>query len=143
MVHSTFEALTPNQTNQRAKLSLEKVLELELKVLLAHLKYAYLGEGNTLPIIISAALSLDQESTLLNILKKHIQAVGWTLADIRGISPTYCMHKIRLEEGKDGSIEPQRRLNPAIKEVVKKEVLQWLDAGVIFLISNSKWVSPV
>ena len=53
------------------------------------------------------------------------------------------MHKIRLEEGKDGSIEAQRRLNPAMKEVVKKEVLKWLDAGVVFPISDSKWVIPV
>jgi len=65
------------------------------------------------------------------------------VADIKGISPTYYMHKIRLEEGKDGSIEAQRRLNPAMKEVVKKEVLKWLDAGVIFPISDSKWVSPM
>ena len=65
------------------------------------------------------------------------------MADIKGISLTYCMHKIHLEEGKDGSIEPQRQLNPAMKEVVKKEVLKWLDADVIFPISDSKWVSPV
>ena len=86
----------------------------------AHLKYAYLGEGNSLPVIISAALSPNQESALLVILKKHIRAVGWTLADIKGISPTYCMHKIRLEEGKDGSIEAQRRLNPTMKLSRKK-----------------------
>lgn len=65
------------------------------------------------------------------------------LADIRGIKPTYYMHKIRLEEGKEGSIEPQRRLNPTIKEVVKKEILKWLDAGVIFTTFDSKWVSPL
>uniref|UniRef100_UPI001C3E3B63 retropepsin-like aspartic protease n=1 Tax=Picosynechococcus sp. (strain ATCC 27264 / PCC 7002 / PR-6) TaxID=32049 RepID=UPI001C3E3B63 len=130
-VHSTFETLIPNQINQRTKPSLEEAPEIELKVLPAHLKYAYLGEGNSLPVIISATLSPNQESALLFILKKHIRAVGWTLADIKGISPTYCMHKIRLEEGKDGSIEAQRRLNPAMKEVVKKEVLKWLFPSLI------------
>ena len=142
MAHSAFEPLTPNQINQRTKPSLEEAPEIKLKLLPTYLKYAYLGEGNSLPIIISAALSPNQESALLSILKKHIRAVGWTLADIKGISPTYCMHKIRLEEGKDGSIEAQRQLNPAMKEVVKKEVRKWLDAGVIFPISDSKWVSP-
>ena len=53
------------------------------------------------------------------------------------------MHKIRLEEGKDASVERQRRLNPAMKEVVKKEIIKWLDAGVIYPISDSSWVSPV
>ncbi|XP_038902502.1 uncharacterized protein LOC120089161 [Benincasa hispida] len=74
------------------------------------------------------------------MLKKHMCAIGWTLANIRGINPSYCMHKIRLEEGKSRLIEPQRRLNPIIKEVVKKEILKWLDAGVIYPISDSSWI---
>ena len=60
-VHSTFETLIPNKTNQQTKPSLEEAPEIELKVLPAHLKYAYLGEGNSLPVIISAALSPNQE----------------------------------------------------------------------------------
>ncbi|XP_038895768.1 uncharacterized protein LOC120083932 [Benincasa hispida] len=80
------------------------------------------------------------EKSLLQILKKHKRAIGWTLANIRGISPSYCMHKIRLEEEKSRSIEPQRRLNPIMKEVVKKEILKWLDAGVIYSITESSWI---
>jgi hypothetical protein len=53
------------------------------------------------------------------------------------------MHRILLEDDSTGSIEPQRRLNPNLKEVVKKEVLKLLDAGIIYPISDSKWVSPV
>jgi len=132
-----------NRPTEKTLPSLEEPPTLELKTLPTHLKYAYLGEGNTLAVIISSALTTDCEKALLEILKNHIKAIGWTLADIRGISPSYCMHKIRLEEGKDGSVERQRRLNPAMKEVVKKEIIKWLDAGVIYPISDSSWVSPV
>lgn len=53
------------------------------------------------------------------------------------------MHKIHLEEGNERSIESQRRLNPTMKEVVKKEILKWLDAGFIFPISDSRWLTSV
>ncbi|XP_070018354.1 uncharacterized protein [Nicotiana sylvestris] len=65
------------------------------------------------------------------------------MADIKGITPAYCMHKILLKEGHKPSREHQRRLNPNMKEVVKKEVIKWLDAGIIFPIFDSSWVSPV
>ncbi|XP_038891647.1 uncharacterized protein LOC120081040 [Benincasa hispida] len=92
--------------------SLEEPPDLELKQLPGHLKYAFLGTNNTLPVIIFANLTEPNEQSLLQMLKKHKCAIGWTLADIRDISPSCCMHKIRLEEGKSGSIAPQRRLNP-------------------------------
>ncbi|MGI4673452.1 hypothetical protein ACR2XN_28715 [Klebsiella pneumoniae] len=79
----------------------------------------------------------------MEILKKYKKAIGWTIADIRGISPSICMHKILLEEGAKESIEGQRRLNPIMKEVVKKEIIKWLDAGIIYPISDSSWVSHV
>ncbi|XP_038902347.1 uncharacterized protein LOC120088980 [Benincasa hispida] len=140
------ESEPPSLSERRTKPmrpSLEEPPELELKQLPGHLKYAFLGINNTLPVIISTNLIELNEQSLLQMLKKHKCAIGWTHADIRGISPSYCMHKIRLEEGKSGSIEPQRRLNPIMKEVVKKEILKWLDAGVIYPIFDSSWVSPV
>ncbi|KAJ9556305.1 hypothetical protein OSB04_010919 [Centaurea solstitialis] len=117
--------------------------ELELKPLPSHLKYAYLLEDEKLPVIISSKLDLDQERKLLDLLRDHKRALGWTIADIRGISPSVCQHKIILEENSVGKAQPQRRLNPMMKEVVKKEILKWLDAGIIFPISSSSWVSPV
>ena len=69
--------------------------------------------------------------------------MGWTLADIKGISSSLCSHRILMEADHKPSVEHQRRLNPTMKEVVRKEVLKWLDAGVIYPISNSSWVSPV
>ena len=53
------------------------------------------------------------------------------------------MHRILLEDGHKPSMEAQSRISPTMKEVVRKEVLKWLDAGVIYPISNSLWVSPI
>ena len=53
------------------------------------------------------------------------------------------MHKILLEENVKTSIEHQRMLNPVMKEVVRKEVLKWLNVGFIYAISDNPWVSPV
>nr|XP_027085074.1 uncharacterized protein LOC113707112 [Coffea arabica] len=116
---------------------------LELKPLPKHLKYVYLGEGETLPVIISAGLSKVQEEKLFRVLREHKQAIGWTIADIKGISPAVCMHRIRLEENAKPVRQAQRRLNPLMMEVVKKEILKLLDVGIIFAISDSPWVSPV
>ncbi|CAN6718935.1 unnamed protein product [Malus baccata var. baccata] len=116
---------------------------LELKPLPSHLKYVFLGEDQTLPVIISSSLTGHEEDKLIRVLKEHKSAIGWTLADIKGISPTTCMHRILLEEGAKPSREAQRRLNPPMLEVVKKEVIKLLDCGVIYPISDSRWVSPV
>ncbi|XP_068340260.1 uncharacterized protein [Pyrus communis] len=116
---------------------------LELKPLPSHLKYVFLGEDQTLPVIISSSLTGQEEDKLIRVFKEHKPAIGWTLADIKGISPTTCMHRILLEEGAKPSREAQRRLNPPMLEVVKKEIIKLLDCGVIYLISDSRWVSPV
>ena len=135
-----FEPLPPNE--DKALPSEERPPKLELKPLPTHLKYAFLGEEETFPVIISSSLELNQENQLLEILKTHRTALGWTIADIKGISPLICTHRIHLEEDVKPSRQPQRRLNPIMKEVVKKEVLKLLDVGVIYPIADSKWVSP-
>jgi len=78
--------------------SVEQPPTLELKPLLSHLKYAYLERGGKLPVIISALLTDEQEQNLLQVIKDHKRAIGWTLADIPSISPSFCMHRILLEE---------------------------------------------
>lgn len=78
--------------------SIIKPPKLELKPLPFNLKYAYLGDNETLPVIISSSLNKSQETRSLNLLKIHKEALGWTLADIKGISPAMCMHKIFLEK---------------------------------------------
>ncbi|XP_048438976.1 uncharacterized protein LOC125476684, partial [Pyrus x bretschneideri] len=123
--------------------STEQPPTLELKPLPSHLKYVFLGQDQTLPVIISNLLTAQEEDKLIRVLKEHKSAIGWTLADIKGISPTTCMHRILLEEEAKPSREAQRRLNPPMMEVVKKEVIKLLDCGVIYPISDSRWVSPV
>ena len=116
---------------------------LVLKELPSHLKYAYLELPRNKPVIISARLSDAEEQRLLEILRKHKESIAWSIEDLKGISPSICMHKILLEESARPTVEHQRRLNPVMKEVVRKEVLKWLNAGFIYAISDSPWVSPV
>ncbi|KAM1432438.1 hypothetical protein ACFXTO_014971 [Malus domestica] len=116
---------------------------LELKPLPSHLKYFFLGDDETLPVIISSTLTAQEEDKLVRVLREYKTAIGWTLANIKGISPTTCMHRILLEEGSKTSREAQRRLNPPMMEVVKKEIIKLLDCGVIYPISDSRWVSHV
>ncbi|XP_031101911.1 uncharacterized protein LOC116005813, partial [Ipomoea triloba] len=117
--------------------------KIELKPLPDHLKYAFLGDGETLPVLISNKLSTLEEEKLVRVLREYKEAIGWTIADIKGLSPSTCMHRILLEDDCKPSKQPQRRLNPPMMEVVKKEILKLLDAGIIYPISDSKWVSPV
>lgn len=120
-----------------------KPTKLELKQLPPHLRYAYLGESSTLPVIISSTVSEVEEEKLLRVLRENKTAIGWSIADIKGISPSICMHKILMEEKFKPSIDGQRRLNPHMKEVVRAEVLKLLDAGIIYPISDSAWISAV
>ena len=108
-----------------------------------NLKYAYLDEKKIYPVIISANLSEKEEEKLLKTLKKHRAAIGYTLDDLKGISPTLCQHKIYLEADAKPVRDPQRRLNPKMKEVVRKEILKLLEAGIIYPVADSQWVSPV
>ena len=94
-------------------------------------------------MIISTSLIATEEDKLLRVLRDHKDALGWSLADLKGIRPSMCMHRILLEDGHKPSVEAYRRLNPTMKEVVRKEVLKWLDARVIYHIFDSAWVSSV
>jgi hypothetical protein len=117
--------------------------KLELKTLPSTLKYAFLGDSDTFPVVISSSLDDHQEQALLTILRDHKRAIGWTIADIQGISPLLCKHHIYLEDDIKPSRQPQRRLNPIMRDVVRDEVLKLLDVGIIYPIADSKWVSPI
>ena len=110
--------------------SIEKPPSLEEKPLLAHLRYAYLEDTSTLPIIILSALSNTKEGRLLRVLKEQKEEIKWSLVDIKGIRSSMSMHIILLEAYSKPSVDAQRRLNLTMKEVVRKEVLKWLDAMV-------------
>ncbi|CAL8168246.1 unnamed protein product [Prunus armeniaca] len=115
---------------------------LTLKSLPTHLRYAYLGTSETLPVIIAANLSETKEEKVLRLLQKHKTAIGWTIADIKGIGPSICMHRILMQEEHKPSIEHERQLNLNMKEVVHVEVLKLLDACIIYPICDSSWASP-
>ncbi|KAI3782083.1 hypothetical protein L2E82_12115 [Cichorium intybus] len=132
----------PNSTEKLLP-SVVKGPKLELKTLPEHLKYVYLGNEETLPVIVSNKLTEKEEEELINLLKRYKKAIGWTIADIKGLSPSLCMHKILMEDDYKPSRQPQRRLNPPMMEVVKKEIMKLLNARMIYPISDSKWVSPV
>ncbi|RVW58340.1 Retrovirus-related Pol polyprotein from transposon 412 [Vitis vinifera] len=85
---------------------------------------------------------LPEPSDLLATLQECKKAIGWQISDLKGISPLVCTHHIYMEEEAKPIRQPQRRLNPHMQEVVRAEVLKLLQAGIIYPISDSPWVSP-
>ncbi|XP_076924243.1 uncharacterized protein LOC143586628 [Bidens hawaiensis] len=114
----------PKKIDTGLKPSLQEAPKVELKELPRHLKYAF------------------WDSALLKVLVANKEVIGWTIADLKGISPSIVMHKILTDPDVKPAHDAQRRLNPNMREVVKKEVLKWLNAGIILSISDSTWVSP-
>ena len=101
-----------------------------------HLKYAFLGEEKSKLVIIATNLTSEKEKEVVDILRKHEEAIPWSVEDLKGINPSTCIHKILMEESAKTSTEQQRRLNPVVKEVVRKDVLNWLNARFIYAISD-------
>ncbi|GKC41591.1 reverse transcriptase domain-containing protein [Tanacetum coccineum] len=125
------------------KSSIDDPPKLELKDLPSHLEYAFLEGTNKLPVIIAKNLKDEDNAHLLKVLKSHKCAIAWKISDIKGIDPQFCTHKILMEDDFKPAVQRQRRENPKIHDVIKKEVIKLLDAGLIYPISDSPWVSPV
>ncbi|GJT55682.1 reverse transcriptase domain-containing protein [Tanacetum coccineum] len=125
------------------KSSIDEPPEVELKDLPPHLEYAFLEGDDKLPVIIAKDLSVEEKAALIKVLKSHKRAITWKLSDIKGINPEFYTHKILMEEDYKPAVQHQRRVNPKIHDVIKKEVEKLLDAGLIYPISDSPWVSPV
>nr|GFA16722.1 putative reverse transcriptase domain-containing protein [Tanacetum cinerariifolium] len=138
-IHKDLKVIEPKGN----KSFVEEPPEVELKELPPHLKYAFIGDNNKWPVIISKDLSVDEKTALIKVLKSRKQAIAWKLSDIKGIDHEFCSHKILLEEDYEPKVQIQRRVNPKIHDVIKKEVEKILDAGLIYPISDSSWVSPV
>ncbi|GJR42727.1 reverse transcriptase domain-containing protein [Tanacetum coccineum] len=113
--------------------------DLELKPLPKHLEYAFLEENSLLPVVISALLEQNEKEQLVSVLKNHKEAFSWKTYDILGISPSFCKHKINFKDDVKLVIQRQRRLNPKMKEVVKKEIIKLLDACIIYDIKDIPW----
>nr|GEX32613.1 reverse transcriptase domain-containing protein [Tanacetum cinerariifolium] len=125
------------------KYSVDEPPAVELIDLPPHLEYAFLEGDDKLPVIIAKDLSVEEKSALITVLKSHKRAIAWKLSDIKGIDPELCTHKILMEKDFEPTVQHQRRVNPKIHDVIKQEVIKHLEAGLIYLISNGPWVSPV
>nr|GEY03745.1 reverse transcriptase [Tanacetum cinerariifolium] len=134
-VHKDLKVVEPKNSES----SDDEPPEVELKELPHHLEYAFLGENNKWPVIISKDLSVNEKSALIEVLKKRKKAIAWKLTDIRGIDLEFCSHKILLEDDFSPKVQSQRRVNPKIHDLIKKEVKKLLDAGLIYPISDSPW----
>ncbi|GJR22558.1 reverse transcriptase domain-containing protein [Tanacetum coccineum] len=124
-----------------ANSSVNEPPEVELKDLPPHLEYAFLEGDDKLPVIIAKDLKNEEKAALIEVLKSHKRAIAWKLSDIKGINPEFCTHKILMEEDYEPTVQHQRRVNPKIHDVIKKEVEKLLDAGLIYPISDSPWSS--
>ena len=105
----------------RNKPSIEQPPFQELKPILENPKYAYLESNEKLPVIISSNLDLDQENKLLQVLKKHKKAIGWTLTDIPDISPSMILHRVSIKVEDETKVVGQP-LNLLISDVVEKKI---------------------
>nr|GEZ86973.1 hypothetical protein [Tanacetum cinerariifolium] len=125
------------------KSSVDEPLEVDLRDLPPHLEYAFLEGDSKLPVIIAKELGDEEKSALIKVLKSYKRAIAWKLSDNQGINSKFCTHKILMEENYKPVVQHQRRVNSKIQDVIKKEVEKLLDAGLIYPISDSPWVSPV
>ena len=136
------EVMTINEEADFKELPLDEPIE-EVKPLPSTLKYAFLDSQQTKSVIISSQLNEEQEKRFLDVLRRNEKAIGWTLEDLRGLYPSLCTHDIFLENKSRPVREAQRRLNPKVWETVKEEILKWLNAEIIYPMSDSQWVSPI
>nr|GEW62090.1 DNA-directed DNA polymerase [Tanacetum cinerariifolium] len=125
------------------KSSIDEPPEVELKDLPPHLEYTFLEGDDKLSVIIAKDLSVKEKTALITVLKSHKRPISRKLFDIKGIDPEVCTHTILMEEDFKPAIHHQRRVNPKIHDVIKQEVLKLLDAGLIYHISDSPWVSLI
>nr|GEW53798.1 reverse transcriptase domain-containing protein [Tanacetum cinerariifolium] len=134
-IHKDLKVVKPKNN----KSSEDEPPEVELKELPPHLEYAFLGENEKWPVIISKDLSINEKSALIDVLKSRKKAIAWKLTDIKGIDPELCSHKILLEDDYSPKVQSQRRVNSKIHDVIKKEVEKLLDTRLIYPISDSPW----
>ncbi|GJX72822.1 hypothetical protein Tco_0311417 [Tanacetum coccineum] len=104
---------------------------LKLKELPSHLEYAFLSNDQEFSVIISSLLNPQEKESLLKVLTKYKAALAWKVFDIKGISPSFFTHKILMEDNFKPVVQPQRRLNPKVQDVVKDEIVKLLDSGLI------------
>ena len=116
---------------------------IELKPLPPGLRYVFLHNNRNTSVIISDKLSEYETQHLMIVLERHRLAIVYSLHDLKGISVALFTHRIPTDLDISPSREHQCRLNNDMWEVVKKEVLKLLHAGIIYPVPHSERVSPV
>ncbi|GJR55436.1 hypothetical protein Tco_1405957 [Tanacetum coccineum] len=85
----------------------------------------------SLPFIMPKFEAMKEKTALIKVLKSRKQAIAWKLSDIKGINAEFCSHKILMEDDYEPAVQHQRRVNPKIHDVIKKEVEKllghWID----------------
>ena len=114
-----------------------------MKPLPPALKYAFLHNNRATLVVISDKLTESETRRLVAVLEKYRSVIEYSFQDLKGISPNLCTHRIPMEPEHKPSRGHQRRLNDVMREVVKKEILKLLHAGIIYPVQDSEWVSPV
>jgi hypothetical protein len=94
-------------------------------------------------VIVSDELSPEENDMLLNLLKKHKKVIVYSINDLKGLSPALCTHRIPMEDQFKPVVDHQMRISHAMRELVKKEVIKLLDAGIIYPVPHREWVSPI
>ncbi|GJW64009.1 reverse transcriptase domain-containing protein [Tanacetum coccineum] len=115
-----------------AKSSFDEPPEVELKDLPPHLEYAFLEGDDKLPVIIAKDLKDEEKAALIKVLKSHKRAIAWKLSNIKGVDSRVFVHtKFLMEEDYGTNIfQSQRRVNPTIHELIKKEVEKLLERRI-------------
>ncbi|GJT59159.1 hypothetical protein Tco_1002692 [Tanacetum coccineum] len=126
-----------------AKSSIDEPPEVDLRILASYFAYAFLEDNNKLPVIIAKDLSVDEKAALIKVLKSEKREIGLELSDIRVLTRNLVLINSNEEVTMKPAVQHQRRVNLKIHDVIKKEVKKLLDAGLIYPISDSPWVSPV
>nr|GFA74764.1 hypothetical protein [Tanacetum cinerariifolium] len=110
-LHKDLKVIEPKTQSKE-----DKPPEVELKELLPHLEYAFLGNNGEWPVIIAKDLNSNEKTNLINVLKTQKKAIAWKLTDIKGIDPEFCSYKILLEEEHSPKVQSQRRSHFMVKE---------------------------
>jgi hypothetical protein len=121
---------------------LEDLMEQQIPTTTVHNnKSVEIAPGRSLNI--NANLDEQQQQKLIQVLSKYQQAFAWEYSDMKGIDPQLCTHHIYIEKDARPIRQPQRRLNPHLRDIVKEELQKLLDVDFIYPISDSRWVSPL
>jgi hypothetical protein len=92
---------------------------------------------------INANLDEQQQQQLIQILSKYQQSFAWEYYDMKGIDLQLCTHYIYVEKYARLIRQPQRILNPHLRDIVKEELQNLVDVDFIYPISDSRRVSPL